>query len=110
MTKAASFLLWTEEFSTIRDYLLGHMVWMISDSSGIPPSMSSAAGFEVSAYGEYTGPYFYYRGRTSRRIRKEFVELWKNSQKRKLRFRYGYPDSTKKGNHLMVTRRQKPAP
>ena len=34
MTKAASFLLWWDDFSTVRDYLLAHAAWMISDASG----------------------------------------------------------------------------
>lgn len=104
MTKAASYLLWMDEFSTIRNYLLEHMVWMISDSSGIPPSLSAAAGFEVIPYGQYNGPYFYYKGRTSRKFRKELERLWKRSSQKNLPFCYGYPDSTRKGHHLMVTR------
>lgn len=36
MTKAASYLLWNDAFSLIRDYLLANMAWMISDSTGIP--------------------------------------------------------------------------
>ncbi len=105
MTKAASFLLWMNDFSTIRDYLLANMVWMISDSSGIPPAMARAAGFEQITYGSFTGPYFYYSRRTSKQISKAFIKLWQeDNPARKLPFRYGYPDSTKKGNHLMITR------
>ena len=104
MTKAASFLLWMADFSTIRDYLLANMVWMISDASGIPPAMARAAGFEQITYGRFAGPYFYYTGRTSKPISKSFIKLWEDNPVRKLPFRYGYPDSTKKGNHLMITR------
>ena len=38
LTKAASYLMWTDAFSTIRGYLLDHIVFMLSDSTGIPPS------------------------------------------------------------------------
>ncbi|HUH04233.1 MAG TPA: hypothetical protein VML75_19680 [Kofleriaceae bacterium] len=107
MTKAASYLLWMDEFSTIRSYLLGHVEWMISDSSGIPPEYAGPAGFEQTAYGDYAGPYFYYTGRTVARIRKQFDKLWAKPA-RALPFRYGYPDSTRKGNHLMITRRVAP--
>jgi hypothetical protein len=107
MTKAASYLLWMDEFSTIRNYLLGHVDWMISDSSGIPPEYAKPAGFEQTAYGDYAGPYFYYTGRTAPRLRKQFAALWARPA-RKLPFRYGYPDSTRKGNHLMITRRVAP--
>src|SRR5262249_24373182 len=37
MTKGASYLLWYKDFSTIRDYMLAHLAWMVSDSTGIPP-------------------------------------------------------------------------
>src|SRR5262249_55941509 len=37
MTKAASHLLWADEFSIIRNYLVKNMAFMISDSTGIPP-------------------------------------------------------------------------
>jgi hypothetical protein len=99
-----------DEFSTIRNYLLENMVWMISDSSGIPPSLAAPAGFEVIPYGQYNGPYFYYKGRTSRKLRKELDRLWKQSPQKNLPFCYGYPDSTRKGHHLMVTRPKKASP
>ena len=35
MTKAASYLLSWDSFSTIRDYLTGHVVWMVSDATGV---------------------------------------------------------------------------
>jgi hypothetical protein len=100
MTKAASFLLWYDDFTQIRDYLLGHTAWMISDASGIPPSHAGPAGFEQITYGEFTGPYFIQDPKNSRA---EFVKLWKSQPRRELPFRFGYPDADKH-NHLMITR------
>ncbi|MBA3541645.1 MAG: hypothetical protein H0T79_18670 [Deltaproteobacteria bacterium] len=100
MTKAASFLLWYDDFSKIRNYLLQNVAWMISDASGIPPSYAEPAGFEQITYGEFTGPYFIIDSKNTRR---EFVKLWKNQPKRALPFRFGYPDDAKH-NHLMITR------
>ncbi len=100
MTKAASFLLWYEDFTKIRAYLLGSIAWMISDASGIPPSHATAAGYEQVAYGEFTGPYFIY---DKKNVRAEFIKLWKTQPKRPLPFRFGYPDVNQK-SHLMVTR------
>ncbi|MEO7332164.1 MAG: hypothetical protein ABI193_26545, partial [Minicystis sp.] len=57
MTKAASYLLWKDAFSQIRDYLLGHMEFMISDSTGIPPALSEKAGFVVDTYGTFKGSF-----------------------------------------------------
>jgi hypothetical protein len=100
MTKAASFLLWYDDFTKIRDYLLGHVAWMISDASGIPPSHAEPAGFEQITYGSFAGPYFLI---DPKNVRSQFVKLWKTQPKRPLPFRFGYPDA-EKNNHLMITR------
>ncbi len=104
MTKAASYLLWFDEFSMIRNYLLENMVWMISDTSGIAPADAQAAGFEQIPYGVYVGPYSA-RAEAKHSIRRAFIALWKKSADPKLPFRYGYPDA-EDHNHLMVTRRR----
>jgi len=100
MTKAASFLLWYDDFTQIREYLLKNLAWMISDASGIPPSYAEPAGFEQVTYGEFAGPYFVIDDKNTRA---EFVKLWKAQPHRDLPFRFGYPDSAKH-NHLMITR------
>ncbi|HEU4730953.1 MAG TPA: hypothetical protein VFT22_23830 [Kofleriaceae bacterium] len=100
MTKAASFLLWYDDFTQIRDYLLQNTAWMISDASGIPPSHAQPAGFEQVTYGEFEGPYFIIDDKNTRA---EFVKLWKSQPHRDLPFRFGYPDSAKH-NHLMIMR------
>lgn len=102
ITKAASFLLWYDDFSKIRDYLLAHVAWMISDASGIPPSYAGPAGFEQITYGEFAGPYFII---DPKNVRSQFVKLWKSQPKRALPFRFGYPDQDKH-SHLMITRPQ----
>lgn len=101
MTKAASYLLWLPEFSRVRDYLLDNVVWMLSDSSGLPPKAARKAGFEQIPYGTFTGPYFV---RDPERVRKQMVALWESSPARPLPFRFGYPDAEKKP-HMLVTRR-----
>jgi hypothetical protein len=100
MTKAATFLLWYDDFTQIRDYLLKNTAWMISDASGIPPSYAEPAGFEQITYGEFTGPYFVI---DEKNTRAEFIKLWKAQPHRDLPFRFGYPDNAKH-NHLMITR------
>ena len=100
MTKGASFLLWYDDFSQVRDYLLKDIAWMISDASGIPPSYAEPAGYEQVTYGDFTGPYFIIDPKNTRF---EFVKLWKAQPHRELPFRFGYPDNAKH-NHLMITR------
>lgn len=98
MTKAASYLLWNNSFSGIRNYLLDHMVFMISDSTGIPPLYARKAGFVQKTFGTYTGAFL-----EAKEIHDQaFVKLWADQPKRLLRFRYGYPDAA--GNwHLLLT-------
>ncbi len=100
MTKAASFLLWYDDFSKIRTYLLDHMAWMISDASGIPPSYAGPAGFEQITYGTFIDAYFI---KDPKNTRREFIELWRRNPTRALPFRFGYPDA-KQNPHLMITR------
>jgi hypothetical protein len=100
LIKAASYLLWFDTFSHIRSYLLDHAAWMISDSTGIQPSLARAAGFEQDCYGLFHGPMLAKNSHT----KSEFLTLWQASPKRMLPFYFGYPDIDGHG-HMMVTRR-----
>ncbi len=99
MTKAASYLLWAEGFSKIRNYLLGHMAFMFSDSTGIPPSDATKAGFEMETYGRFSGPFLTAQGP----VAEDFKKLWASQPYRELAFRYGYPDASGQ-HHLLITR------
>ena len=100
MIKAASYLLWFDTFSHIRSYLLDHAAWMISDSTGVQPSLARAAGFEQDCYGLFHGPML----AKNSHIKSEFLTLWQASPRRMLPFYFGYPDIDGHG-HMMVTRR-----
>jgi hypothetical protein len=99
MTKAASYLIWDWGFSGIRQYLLDNMVWMASDATGIPPKAAKKAGFKQTTYGTFTGPFLEEANKT---VGADMVELWASQPKRRLPFRYGYPDMDKHV-HLMIT-------
>jgi hypothetical protein len=113
MTKAASHLLWSEHFASIRGWLLGHTDWMISDSTGIPPRFAHPAGFTQDTYGEFDGPAPF--GLLNSRDASDFKHLFAMQApgetdggagaKRELAFRYGYPDRAGHA-HLIVTRRE----
>ncbi|HTJ41224.1 MAG TPA: hypothetical protein VL463_03985 [Kofleriaceae bacterium] len=104
MTKAASYLLWFSGFGVIRDYLLDHMQWMVSDSTGIPPRYAKKKGFTQTTYGTFEGAYL---DDASADVAETFVDLWKSQKHRKLPFRFGYPDSA--GNvHMMITAPKEP--
>ncbi len=101
MTKAASHLLWAKQSSRMREYLLGHMDWMISDATGIPHTAAAKAGYEQITYGKYAGAYFAHRNPDVEAV---FVKLWKDSPYRELPFRFGYFDKSFQ-SHLLITRK-----
>ena len=102
MTKAATHLLWSSHFSLIRSWLIDHVDWMISDSTGIPPRIAQASGFTQETYGRFDGPAQF--GTPDDRDADDLKRLFAAQPKRELAFRYGYPD--KAGHaHMLVTRK-----
>ncbi len=99
MTKAASYLIWETNFSEIADFIGAHLVWMASDSTGIPPRIAKAHNLEQETYGTFTHAMF----RVPHGDEDAFARLWKKQPKRKLAFRYGYRDGDKHA-HLVITR------
>jgi len=106
MTKAASYLMWADSFSEIRDFLLANMAWMASDSTGVPPRYAKKAGFTQITYGTFTGPFL---EEADRSTGEAMAKLWASQPHRKLPFRYGYPDANA-NLHLMITQPAEPKP
>jgi hypothetical protein len=102
MTKAASYLLWRDGFSVIRNWLLANMEFMVSDSTGIPPRYAKAAGFTQEAFGTFEESFL----GASPKFNEEFRTLWKTAKP--LTFRYGYLDK-KLHKHMLVTKRNEAA-
>lgn len=99
MTKAASYLIWLDGFSKIKDFLLANMTFMMSDATGIENKWAKKAGFTQTTYGRFKGAFL---EEASQSVAANMVKLWASQPYRKLPFRYGYPDS--EGNiHLMIT-------
>lgn len=106
MTKAASYLMWTDSFSEIRNLLLANMAWMASDSTGVPPRHARKAGFVQITYGTFTAPFL---EEADKATGEAMAKLWSSQPHRKLGFRYGYPDASLK-LHLMITQPAEPKP
>lgn len=100
MTKAAAYLLGWPNFGEMRRYLGAHVVWMISDASGLPPRYAQAAGFVQEVWGQFVGAHIHAGADFDR----EWRGLFATSPQRSLRVPFGYRDRA--GNpHLVVTRR-----
>ena len=105
MTKAASYLLWREAFTTIRNYLLGHSLYMVSDSTGIPPSHWREKGCSLKTYGTFEKSFLGTWEGYQDELRKAFTTA------QKLPMRFGYPDgSPGKHNHALIASCAKPSP
>lgn len=100
MTKAASYLLSFDSFVTMRKYLIDHVEWMVSDSTGLPPKYGKPAGFEYETHGEYV--------KSNMKAGSEVTPAWRamyaEQPKRPLAFRFGYPDGKFRG-HLIIMRK-----
>ncbi len=101
MTKAASYLLTFSEFNTMRKYVIDHVQWMISDSTGLPPKYGTPAGFEYEVHGTYEQSNMPAGGPVTPQWRK----IYKEQPKRPLAFRFGYPDKKLRG-HLIIMRKK----
>lgn len=103
LTKGASYLLWSPGFSKIRGYMLAHLAWMLSDSTGIPPAYASAAGMVQETYGRFSGAFLEGAEQAGQKHSAAFRALWQKNPKRPLPVRFGYVDMNKQA-HLVVTR------
>ncbi len=101
MTKAASYLLSWESFSLMRNYLLSHVAWMVSDATGVAPKWGKPAGYEYETYGSFVGPHIPAGNGISSDWRTEFAA----EPKRELAFRFGYYDK-KNANHLIIMKKK----
>lgn len=103
MTKAASYLLWWGNFKTIRDELLAHMTWMVSDSTGMLPRDLDPKVWEQTTYGVFDGSAL---DTANKEGVAALMDMWKAQPARPLPFKYfGYPSRHLHG-HLMVTKRK----
>ncbi len=97
MTKAASYLLWRNTFSKVRDWLVASSAFMVFDSTGVPPRYWLKQGCAVAAYGQFEKSFL----GTWEGYQVELRELFATAKKVPMRF--GYPDgSERKHNHLMT--------
>ena len=98
LVKGASYLLWFASFSTFRGYLLDHLAWMVSDSTGIAPN--HARGVVQEPYGAFRGPVV--ANAAGMPEDRAALALWQRARE-KMPFRFGYLD--REGNaHVMLTR------
>jgi len=106
MTKAASYLLWHNTFSIVRNYLLKHVDWMVSDATGVPPRYGKKAGFEYETYGRFVS-HIRHMSNPGPATIAELQRLWASQKRRRIPFRFGYSGGFDyKLWHLMIMKRK----
>ena len=106
MTKAASYLLTFADFKTMRSYVIDHVAWMVSDTTGLPPSYGKKAGFVYETFGTFENPNMAAGYGNAPEWRAEFAA----QDKRALAFRFGYPDHKLHGHLVIMTKPASAAP
>ena len=102
VVKGASYLLWLEDFKTMRKYIIDHLAWMVADSTGLSPMYAKPAGFEQEAFGKFLGPGLPHA--VGLKQNADSQTLWKTAKP--IPFRWGYIDRAN-NNHLVITRPKK---
>jgi hypothetical protein len=102
MTKAASYLLTFDDFSKMRQYVIDHVDWMVSDSTGLPPKYGEPAGFTYETHGAFLTSNMA-AGAT---VAPVYKKMFADQPKRELKFRFGYPDGTHHSGHLIIMTRK----
>ncbi|MCX5746253.1 MAG: hypothetical protein NT062_27565 [Proteobacteria bacterium] len=101
MTKAASYLLSFDDFNTMRKYIIDHVQWMVSDTTGLAPKYGTPAGFEYETWGRWDRPNMV----AAKSIEPNWKALFAAQPKRELKFRFGYPDMQLHG-HLIIMKKK----
>jgi hypothetical protein len=97
MTKAASYLLWNDTFSVMRTWLVEHVVFMISDSTGVPPRYWIKKGCTVETFGSFQRSFLGTWEGYQQELREAFADA------KPIPMRFGYPDgSPEKRSHFLV--------
>ena len=71
--KSASYLMHSDHFSTVRDFLLSHSVSLLEDDSGIPIRFF-AQGWQLHPYGRYVGPISLFGGQYQAKLKDVFAK------------------------------------
>jgi hypothetical protein len=100
IVKGASYLLWQDDFTTIRKYILDHLSFMLSDSTAIPPMWATPAGMVLEPWGKYVKPGLPHA--VGHKADLDMRALWK-APAGPAPFRFGYIDSNN-NHHLLITR------
>ena len=103
--KSASYLMHSDSFSTVREFLLDHTAALVQDDTGVPVRFFKNEDWELRPYGRYLGPIGLFSGRYQSKL----SELFRKGHSTAIDFGVGYRWRPNESNLLLATRQQKRA-
>jgi len=100
LLKSASYLLHSDNFSKVRDFLLHHSAAIVQDDSGIPARYFAPKEWELHPFGNYLGPISIFPGRYQPKLR----EVFRNGRTVRLDFGIGYRWRPYESNLLLAVK------
>ena len=104
LIKSASYLLHSDEFSRVRNFLLEHSATIVQDDSGVRLKQFDLSGWDVEPFGKYVRPISLF----SRNYQADLHGLYAKRHPNPLRFSFGY--QWKAGTSMVLVAMKKPAP
>jgi hypothetical protein len=101
LLKSASYLMFENGFSTVRDFLLDHSKAIIQDDSGIPISAFDQAKWSLRFFGAYAGPIEIFK----KYAQPQLFGLYQQSNPAPLGFGIGYRWSGRQSTLIVATRK-----
>ena len=101
LLKSASYLMFENGFSTVRDFLLDHSKAIIQDDSGIPISAFDQAKWSLRFFGAYAGPIEIFK----KYAQPQLLGLYQQSNPAPLGFGIGYRWSGRQSTLIVATRK-----
>jgi len=99
--KAASYLLYDDYFSTIRDAILENSAGVVEDDSGIPFKDFKPAQWDVVPYGNYTGPIDLFKDK----YQPDLTDFYAKTPHQPLTFGSGYKFTASKSSLLVAKKK-----
>ncbi|HEV3272687.1 MAG TPA: hypothetical protein VGZ93_10950 [Candidatus Methylacidiphilales bacterium] len=100
--KAASYLLYDDYFSTIRDAILDNSAGVVEDDSGIPFKDFNPAQWDVAPYGNYTGPIGLFKDK----LQPDLTAFYAKTPHQPLTFGSGYKFVAAQSSLLVAKKKQ----
>jgi hypothetical protein len=104
--KAASYLLYDDYFSTIRDAILSNSIGVVEDDSGLPLRAFKPSVWTVTPYGNYTGPINLFK----EKLQPDLTQFYASRPHAPLPFGSGYKFNASESSLLVATRVPTTAP